>query len=73
MKCEDKKILEKRKNTLFYDNYKNVYSAIYWAIELKNLIQNNPIIDQTAEKFVKKYTSDYFRIDKAYSCSFSTS
>ena len=66
LKCEDKKILEKRKNTLFYDNYKNVYSAIYWAIELKNLIQNNPIIDQTAEKFVKKYTSDYFRIDKAY-------
>ena len=54
LKCEDKKILEKRKNTLFYDNYKNVYSAIYWAIELKNLIQNNPIIDQTAEKFVKK-------------------
>ena len=63
---EDKKLIDKRKNTLFYDEYKNVYSALYWAIELNNLIKSTIIPEQQAEEFVRNYTSTYFKIDKAY-------
>jgi hypothetical protein len=34
LKCEDKKIIRKRKNTLFYDKYELVYESLYYAIEL---------------------------------------
>lgn len=66
LKCEDKKIIEKRKNTLFYDKYKLAYEALYWAIELNNLIKNQTIPEQKPQEFIKKYTSHYYRIDKAY-------
>ncbi len=66
LKCEDKKILEKRKNTLFYDKYKMSYEAVYWAIELNNLIKNQTIPDQLPKDFIKKYAISYYKIDKAY-------
>lgn len=66
LKCEDKRILEKRKNTLFYEKYKFVYEALYWAIELNNLIKNQSIPDLKPQEFVKQYAEKYFRIDKAY-------
>ena len=66
LKCEDKKILEKRKQTLFYDKYKNIYESLYWAIELNNLIKNQTIPDLKPQDFIKKYATDYYRIDKAY-------
>jgi len=66
LKCDDKKILEKRKNTLFYDKYKQIYECLYWGIELNNLIKNTSIPDQKPQDFIKNYASRYFRIDKAY-------
>ena len=66
LKCEDKKILEKRKNTLFYDKYKFIYESLYWAIELNNLVKNQNIPDMKPQEFIKKYAGQYYRIDKAY-------
>src|SRR5574344_1556736 len=66
LKCEHKKILEKRKNTLFYDNHKAVYETLYWAIELNNLVKMHNIPDQKPQDFIKNYASDYYKIDKAY-------
>lgn len=66
LKCEDKKILEKRKSTLFYDKYKYLYECLYWGIELNNLVKNKNIPDQRPQDFISKYTSHYYRIDKAY-------
>lgn len=66
LKCDDKKIIDKRKDTLFYEKYKSIYEAIYWAIELNNLVRNTNIPDQKPKEFIKNYASNYYRIDKAY-------
>ena len=66
LKCEDKRILEKRKNTLFYDKYKFLYECLYWGIELNNLVKNKNIPNQKPQDFIKNYANQYFRIDKAY-------
>jgi uncharacterized protein (TIGR02687 family) len=66
LKCEDKKIIRKRKNTLFYDKYELVYESLYYAIELNNLIKNTNIPDQMPQQFIKNYANEYYKIDKAY-------
>lgn len=63
---DDKKIIEKRKNTIFFDEYKNLYASLYWAIELNNLVKTIQIPEQTAESLIHNYTDSYFKIDKAY-------
>lgn len=63
---EDKKVIDKRKNTIFYLDYQPIYSSIYWAIELNNLVKTTNIPEQKPQEFIKKYTSHYYRIDKAY-------
>lgn len=66
LKCETKKIIDNRRNTIFYEKYENVYEAIYWAIELNNLIKFNAIPDKRPQDFIKEYSNTYYRIDKAY-------
>lgn len=66
LKFEDKKLLEKRKNTLFFEKYENTYRALYHAIDLKVLVSSTLIPDQTADNFIKNYAKEYFKIDKAY-------
>ncbi|MGN1154262.1 MAG: BREX-1 system phosphatase PglZ type A [Candidatus Gastranaerophilaceae bacterium] len=63
---EDKKVIDKRKNTIFYLDYQPIYSSIYWAIELNNLIKTTNIPEQNAEDFIRNYANEYFKIDKAY-------
>lgn len=66
LKDEDKILIEKRKRTLFYNEYKNVYKALFWALELSLLVKNTQIPEQKIENFIKSYAQSYYKIDKAY-------
>lgn len=66
LSSDNKKILEKRKNTLFFEKYENIYRALYWAIEFNNLVNSYNIPDLRPKDFIKKYASDYYKVDKAY-------
>lgn len=60
----DTKLIDGRKDTLFYSEYENIYNALSWAIELNNQKQDIP--NQIPDEFVKSYVSQYYKIDKAY-------
>lgn len=66
IKDEDKILIEKRKRTLFYNEYENVYNALFWALELSLLVKNTQIPEQKIETFIKSYAQSYYKIDKAY-------
>lgn len=66
LKDEDKILIEKRKRTLFYNEYENVYNALFWALELSLLVKNTQIPEQKIETFIKSYAQSYYKIDKAY-------
>lgn len=66
LKDEDKILIEKRKRTLFYNEYENVYNALFWALELSLLVKNTQIPEQKIETFIKSYVQNYYKIDKAY-------
>ncbi len=63
---DDKKIIDKRRHTIFHEEFKLIYASLYWAIELNNLIKSTAIPEQKAEDFIKNYANEYFKIDKAY-------
>lgn len=66
LKYEDKTLIEKRKRTLFYNEYKNIYTTLFWALELSLLVKNTSIPEQKIETFIKSYAQNYYKIDKAY-------
>ena len=66
LKYEDKTLIEKRKRTLFYNEYKNIYTTLFWALELSLLVKNTQIPEQKIETFIKSYAQNYYKIDKAY-------
>jgi uncharacterized protein (TIGR02687 family) len=63
-----KELIRSRRTSHFYPEFKNVYSAIYWAIqmlEFKDKYRTGiPAVE--SKEFLQRYTEEYFQMDQAY-------
>jgi uncharacterized protein (TIGR02687 family) len=56
-----------RRNKLFYDEYKNYYDSLYYAIRFLKLKKEvGTIKEESPENFFKSYTEKYYKFDQYY-------
>ncbi|MCK8827427.1 BREX-1 system phosphatase PglZ type A [Natroniella acetigena] len=62
------KIISLRRTKHWYQEFKEIYEALYWAVELFKLAKekNKLITQEKADKFFNKYVEEYHQFDKAY-------
>lgn len=60
------RIINSRANSIWYQEHESEYAFLMAAICLFKLLETNVENGLTAVEYIKKYTSDYFKIDKNY-------
>lgn len=60
------RIINSRANSIWYQEHESEYAFLMAAICLFKLLETNVENGLTAVDYIKKYTSDYFKIDKNY-------
>jgi uncharacterized protein (TIGR02687 family) len=61
-------IINKRRTSHWFENYKNEYESLYYALQLLEMEERirKTIKDQSAFELVESYTKEYFNMDQYY-------
>jgi uncharacterized protein (TIGR02687 family) len=61
------KWIDQRKNKLYYEDFKDYYLSLFWAIKfLKEKKDIDKILAENIEKMYYSYTDSYFKLDQYY-------
>ncbi len=60
------KILQERRKTYWYLEYKNIYKTIFYSSEFLFSISNLTLEEYSFDKYIEIYSSELFKIDQLY-------